>query len=130
VNNTAIDSNGWFGYLAVGNALNAYAIIPNDDDFMTALVSATEGMSIKLVTQKQLQAKYARRGIPRSGTKLELLDKLQAHEAGGGQGTGHRPGYGPGEKDEFATISTHITLETPMPNSPFSSPSLSPKNED
>jgi hypothetical protein len=55
---------------------------------MTALVSATEGVSIKLVTQKQLQAEYARWGIPRSGTKLELLARLQAHEAGGGQGSG------------------------------------------
>jgi hypothetical protein len=130
VNNTAVDPNGWFGYSAVGNALDAHAIIPNDDDLMTALVSATEGVSIKLVTQKQLQAERARRGIPRSGTKPELLDRLQAHEAGDGQGTGHRPGYGPGEEDEFATISTHITLGTPMPSSPFSSPPSSPKNED
>jgi hypothetical protein len=130
VDNTAINPNGWFGYSAVGNALDAYAIIPDDDDLITALVSATEGVSIKLVTQKQLQAEYARRGIPRSGTKPELLNRLQAHEAGGGQGTNHGPGYGPGKEDEFATISTHITLGTPMPNSPFSSPPSSPKNED
>jgi hypothetical protein len=108
-----------------------HATIPDDDDLMTALVLATEGVSIKLVTQKQLQADCARRGIPRSGTKPELLARLQAHEAqhGGSQGTGHGPGYGPGE-DEFATISTHITLGTPIPSSPFSSPPSSPKNED
>jgi hypothetical protein len=83
VENTAIDPNGWFGYSAVGNALDAHATIPDDDDLMTALVSATEGMSIKLVTQQQLQAECARHGIPRSGTKPELLARLQAHEAGG-----------------------------------------------
>jgi hypothetical protein len=110
VDNTAINSNRWFGYLAVDDALDAYAIIPDDDDLMTALVSATEGVSMKLVTQKQFQAECARRGIPRSGTRPELLARLQAYEAGGGQGTGHRPG----EEDEFTTISTHITLGTPM----------------
>jgi hypothetical protein len=36
VDNTAIDPNGWFGFLAVGNALDAYAMIPDDDDFITA----------------------------------------------------------------------------------------------
>jgi hypothetical protein len=107
-------------------------MIPDNDDLMTALVSATEGLSIKLVTQKQLQAECARRGIPRSGTKTELLARLQAHEVqhGGGQGTGHGPGYWPGEEDKFATISTHITLGTPIPSSLFSSPPSSPNNED
>jgi hypothetical protein len=47
--NTAMDPNGWFGYSEVGNALEAHALIPDDDDLMTALVSATEGVSIKLV---------------------------------------------------------------------------------
>jgi hypothetical protein len=132
VNNTAIDPNGWFGYSEVGNALDAHATIPDDDDLMTALVSATEGMGIKLVMQKQLQAECTRRGIPKSGTKPELLAKLQAHKAqiGGGQEAGHRPHYRPSEKDEFAIIGTHITLGTPMPSSPFSSPPSSPKNED
>jgi hypothetical protein len=113
-----IDPNGWFGYSAVGNALDAYATIPDDDDLMTALVSATKGVSIKLVTQKQLQAECARQGIPRSGTKPELLARLQAYEAGGRQRTGHKPS----EEDGFAIISTPITLGTPMPSSPFSSP--------
>jgi hypothetical protein len=132
VNNTAIDPNGWFGYLEVGNALDAHATIPDDDDLMTALISATEGVSIKLVTQKKLQAECARRGIPKSETKPELLAKLQAHKAqiGGGQEAGYRPHYRPNEKDEFAIISTHITLETPMPSSSFSNPPSSPKNED
>jgi hypothetical protein len=130
VDNTAINSNGWFGYSAVGNALDVYAIISDDDDLMTALVSATEGVSIKLVTQKQLQIECARRGVPKSGTKPELLARLQVHKAGGGQGSGHGPDYGPGEEDEFATISTHIKLGTPIHSSPFSSPPSSPKNED
>jgi hypothetical protein len=125
VDNTAIDTNGWFGYLAVGKALDAHTTIPDDDNLTTALVSATEGVSIKNVTQKQLQAECARQGIPRSGTKPELFARLQTHEAGGRQRTGHKPG----EEDEFATISTHITLGKPMPSSPFSSPPSSP-NED
>jgi hypothetical protein len=54
VDNTAIDPNGWFGYSQVGNALDEHAIVPDDDDLMTALVSAAEGVIIKLVTRKQL----------------------------------------------------------------------------
>jgi hypothetical protein len=130
VDSTAIDPNGWFGYSAVGNALEAHALIPDDDDLMTALVSATEGVSIKLVTQKQLRAECARRGIPRSGNKPELLVRLQAHEAGGGQGSGHGPGHGSDEEDEFATIITHIKSGTPIHSSAFSSPPSSPKNEE
>jgi hypothetical protein len=134
VENTAIDHNGWFGYSEVGNALEAHALIPDDDDLMTALVSATEGVSIKLVRQKQLQAERARRGIPRSGTKPELLARLQAHKAGDGQESGQESGYGPGhgsgEEDEFAAITTHIKLGTPIYSSPFSSSPSSPKNED
>jgi hypothetical protein len=112
VNNTAINPNGWFGYLKVGNALDAYATIPDDDDFITALFSATENVSIKLVTQKQLQAECARRGIPKSGTKPELLAKLQAHEAqiDGGQEAGYRPHYKPNEKNEFAIMSGEALL--------------------
>jgi hypothetical protein len=125
VGNKAIDPNGWFGYSAAGNAFDAYATIPDDDGLMTALFSAIEGVNIKLVTQKQLQAECARQGIPRSGTKPELLARLQAHEDGGRQRNGHKPG----EEDEFATISTHITLGTPMTSSPFSSPPSS-SNED
>jgi hypothetical protein len=99
---------------------------------MTALVSATEGVSIKLVTQKQLQAECARRKIPEAGTKPELLAKLQAHKAqiDGGQKAGHKPHYRPNKEDEFAIIGTHITLGTPMPSSPFSNPPSSPKNKD
>jgi hypothetical protein len=119
VDSTAIDPNGWFGYSAVGNALEGHALIPNNHDLMIALVSATEGVSIKLVTQKQLQAECARRGIPRSGTKPELLARLQAHEAGGGQGSGQGSGYGAGEEDEFSTIITHIKLGTPIHNYHF-----------
>jgi hypothetical protein len=125
VDNTVIDPNGWFGYLQVGNALNEHAIVPDDDDLITALVSAAEGVTIKLVIRKQLQAEYLRRGIPKSGTKPELLARLQAHEAqqltGGGQGIG--------EDDEFAVVSPYIELGTPLRSSSFSSPSSSPKNE-
>jgi hypothetical protein len=101
---------------------------------MTALVSATEGVSIKLVTRKQLQAECVRRGIPRSGIKPELLARLQAHKAGDGQESGQESDYGPGhesgEEDEFTTITTHIKLGTPIYSSSFSSPPSSPKNED
>jgi hypothetical protein len=99
---------------------------------MTALVSAIEDVSIKLVTQKQLQAECARQGISKLKTKPELLAKLQAHKAqiNGGQKADHRPHYRLSEKDEFAIIGTYITLETPMPSSPFSNPSSSPKNKD
>jgi hypothetical protein len=88
VANTAIDPNGWFGYSQVDNVLDAHVMVPDEDDLMTALVSATKGLSIKLITQKQLQAECARRGIPRSGTKPELLARLQAHEAQHGAARG------------------------------------------
>jgi hypothetical protein len=98
----------------VGNALNNYCTIPADDDFMTALVSAIEGMRrpLKLVTKTQLQEEYKRRGVTKSGKKPELLTRLQAHEAQQ-QGGGHDGD----EKDEVASI--HITLGTPIRNSPF-----------
>jgi hypothetical protein len=54
MNNTAIDLNGWFGYSQMGNALDEHAIVPDDDDFMTALVLAAEEIIIKLVIRKQL----------------------------------------------------------------------------
>jgi hypothetical protein len=94
VDSTAIDLNGWFGYSAVGNALEAHALIPDDDDLMTALVSATEGVSIKLVTQQQLQAECERRRIPRLGTKAELLARWQAHEAMAARGPAKGPVMG------------------------------------
>jgi hypothetical protein len=125
VDNTAIDPNGWFGYLQVGNAFDEHAIIPDNDDFMTALISAAEEVIIKLVIRKQLQAECLRQGIPKSGTKPELLARLQAHEAqqliGGGQGTG--------EDDEFAVVSLYIELGTPLRSSSFFSSPSNPKNE-
>jgi hypothetical protein len=83
VDNTVIDSNGYFGYLQMGNALDNYCTIPADDDLMTALVSAIEEMrpSLKLVTKGRLQKEYERRGLAKSGNKPELLARLQAHEA-------------------------------------------------
>jgi hypothetical protein len=123
VDNTAIDPNGYFGYSQVGNALDSYCKIPADDDFMTALVSAIEGMRppLKLVTKTQLQEECERRGVTKSGNKPELLARLQAHEAQ------QQGGHDGDEEDEVASI--HITLGTPIRNSPFSSPPLSPKNE-
>jgi hypothetical protein len=91
---------------------------------MTALVFAIDGMRpLKLVTKTQLQEKCERWGVTKSGNKPELLARLQAHEAQQ-QGGGH----GGDEEDEVASI--HITLGTPIRNSPFSSPPSSPKNED
>jgi hypothetical protein len=106
----------------MGNALNNYYIIPADDDLMTALVSATEGMRppLKLVTKEQLQKKCERRGLAKSGNKPELLARLQAHKAQQADGD---------NEDKVASI--HITLGTSISiNSPFSSPPSSPKNED
>jgi hypothetical protein len=106
----------------VGNALDNYCTIPADDDLMTALVSAIEGMKppLKLVTKGQLQEECERRGLAKSGNKPELLARLQAHEAQQADGD-----------DENKVASIHITLGTPMSiNSPFSSPPSSPKNED
>jgi hypothetical protein len=67
----------------VGNAFDNYCIIPADDDLMTALVSAIEGMRppLKLVTKEQLQEECERRGLAKSGNKPELLVRLQAYEA-------------------------------------------------
>lgn len=113
VNNTTIDPNGWFGYSQVGNAFDTCATVPDDDDLMTALVSAAEGVSIKLVAQKQHQEEGIRRGIPKSGTKSELLVRLQAHQ-------------GAGEEDEFATITIRIELGTPISSS---SPPSGPEYE-
>jgi hypothetical protein len=107
----------------MGNAFDNYCTIPADDDLMTALVSAIEGMRppLKLVTKGQLQEECKRRGLAKSGNKPELLARLQAHEA--------QQQAGGDDEDEVASI--HITLGTPITiNSPFSSPPSSPKNED
>jgi hypothetical protein len=78
VENTDIDPNGYFGYLQMGNALDNYCIIPADDDLITALVFAIEGMrpSLKLVTKEQFQKKCERRGLAKLGNKPELLARL------------------------------------------------------
>jgi hypothetical protein len=123
VKNTNIDPNGYFGYSQMCNALDNYCTIPADDDLMTALVSATEGMRppLKLVTKEQLQEECERRGLAKSGNKPELLATLQAHEA--------QQQAGGDDENEVASI--HITLGTPITiNSPFSSPPSNPKNED
>jgi hypothetical protein len=50
---------------------------------MIALISAIEDLNtnLKAVTLKQLRDECTRRGISKSGTKPELLTRLQAHEA-------------------------------------------------
>jgi NADH:ubiquinone oxidoreductase subunit len=52
VDNSSIDPNGWRGWLAH----NSHAIIDEDFDYITALISATEELkpSLRTVTQKQL----------------------------------------------------------------------------
>jgi hypothetical protein len=108
----------------MGNAFNNCCTIPADDDLMTALVSAIEEMRppLKLVTKGRLQEECKRRELAKSGNKPELLARLQAHKA-----QQQNDGYG-GEEDEVA--STYIILGTPIPNSPFSTPPSSPKDEE
>jgi hypothetical protein len=112
----------------MGNVLNKHAIILDDNNLITALISAAEGVIIKSVIRKQLQAKCLRQRIPKSGTKPELLARLQAYKAQkAGQKTGDMANSG-NEDDKLASI--YIILGTPFINSPFSNPSSSSKDEE
>jgi hypothetical protein len=53
VDNSSIDPNGWRGW----SAHNSHAIVNEDFDYMTALISATEELkpSLKPVTLSRLQ---------------------------------------------------------------------------
>jgi hypothetical protein len=79
-------------------------VVSEDFDYMTALISTAKKLkpSIKTVTPKQLQKECVHRGLAKSGTKPELLAKLQAYEADNVK------------TEEFATID--LTLGTPVPD--------------
>jgi hypothetical protein len=106
VDNSSIDPNGWRS----SSEYRSYEIVSEDFDYMTALISATEELkpSIKTVTLKQLQEECVNRGLAKSGTKPELVAKLQAYEA-------ENEGI---KNEEFATID--LTLGTPIPDTPDS----------
>jgi hypothetical protein len=78
VDNSTIDPNGWRGW----SVNNSHAIVDEDFDYMTALISATEILkpSLRTVTQKQLQQEFVRRGLGKSGKRADLLARLQMHE--------------------------------------------------
>jgi hypothetical protein len=68
INNSNIDPNGWCGW----SAHNNHAIVDEDFDYLTALISATEKLepSLRTVTQKQLQEECVRRGLAKPNQKL------------------------------------------------------------
>jgi hypothetical protein len=107
VDNSSIDPNGWRS----SSEYRSYEMVSEDFDYITALISATEKLkpSIKTVTFKQLQKKCMNRGLAKSGTKPELVARLQAYEAGNVK------------REEFATID--LILGTPIPDTPIPSPS-------
>jgi hypothetical protein len=112
VDNSTIDPNGWRGW----SAHNSHAIVDEYFDYMTALISATEELkpSLRTVTQKQLQEECVRRGLGKSGTKADLLARLQMHESQQNYG-GDEVEIGIG--DEFAAV--ELELGTPIPDSPL-----------
>jgi hypothetical protein len=99
VDNSSLDPNGWRG-----RSLHpSHQVVSEDFDYMTALISAAEELKshIKTVTQKQLQEECVRRGLAKSGSKAELLRRLQAYET----------------EEVFATV--ELTLGTPIPDTPI-----------
>jgi hypothetical protein len=102
VDYSSLDPNGWRGWSLHPN----HQVVSEDFDYMTALISAAEELkpNINTVTQKQLQEECVRRGLAKSGSKAELLARLQAYEV----------------REEFATI--ELTLGTPIPETPIASP--------
>jgi hypothetical protein len=104
VDNSSTDPNGWRGE----SKYNDYEVVSEDYDYMKALISAIEELkpSITAVTPKQLQEECISRGLAKSGTKPELMARLQAHEAESIK-----------NEEEFATID--LTLGTPIPDTPI-----------
>jgi hypothetical protein len=113
VDNSTIDPNRWHGW----SAHNSHAIVDEDFDYMTALISATEELkpSLRTVTQKQLQKECVRRGLAKSGTKADLLDRLQVHESQQNSGGNTIQNN---IEEEFADV--ELKLRTPIPNTPES----------
>jgi hypothetical protein len=112
VDNSTIDPNGWRGW----SAHNSHAIADEDLDYMRALISATEELkpSLRTVTQKQLQEECVRRGLGKSGTKADLLARLEMYESQQNSG-GNEVESDIG--DEFAAV--ELELGIPIPDSPL-----------
>jgi hypothetical protein len=112
VDNSTIDPNGWRDW----SAHNSHAIIDEDFDYLTALISAIKELkpSLRTVTQKQLQEECVRRWLAKSGTKANLLARLQLHELQ--QKFGNDKVQSDIE-EEFADVV--LELETPIPDSPM-----------
>jgi hypothetical protein len=104
IDNNLLDSNGWRGWFDY----RSHEIVSADCDYITALISASEKLeySFNAVTLKQLQEQCIRRGVSKSGTKPELLAKLQAHEV---QQTGGQKANV--DDEEFACV---VMLGTPI----------------
>jgi hypothetical protein len=84
-------------------------------------ISATEELksSLRIVTQKQLQEECVRRGLAKSGTKADLLARLQVHEP---QQNSSRDGVESDIGDEFAAV--ELELGTPIPDTPLPADTL------
>jgi hypothetical protein len=110
VDNSSIDPNGWRGW----SAHNSHTIVDEDFDYMTALISATEELkpSLRTVTQKRLQEECVRRGLAKSGTKADLLARLQMHESQQNLGGDE---IASDFEEEFASVE----LGTPIPDTPI-----------
>jgi hypothetical protein len=82
VNNSLLDPNGWRGWTEDG-FLAAHKEVSEDYNYLIALILATEELKppISSVTLKELQEECVRCGIAKSGTKPDLLARLQAHDA-------------------------------------------------
>jgi hypothetical protein len=112
VDNSSLDPNGWRGW----SAHNNHAIVNEDFDYMTALISAVEELkpSLKTVTQKQLQEECTCRGLAKSGTKASMLARLQQYES---QQNSSSETSESDTEEEFATI--ELELGTPIPDTPM-----------
>jgi hypothetical protein len=112
VDNSRINPNGWRGW----SAHNSHDIVDEDFDYMTALISATEELkpSLRTVTQKQLQEECVRRGLAKSGTKADLLARLQLNES---QQYFGGDGIKSDIEEEFAALD--LELGTPIPDTPI-----------
>jgi hypothetical protein len=116
VDNSIINPNGRRGW----SAHDSHAIVDEYFDYMTALISAAEELkpSLKTVTQKQLQ-ECVRRGLTKSGTKADLLARLQMHELQQNSGGDEVESD---IEEEFADV--EIELGTPIPDSPLPADAL------
>jgi hypothetical protein len=82
---------------------------------LTALISATEELkpSLRTVTQNQLQEECVRRGLAKSGTKADLLARLQMHKS---QQNSSADDVESDIGDEFTNV--ELELGAPIPDFP------------